>query len=361
MLLPVPITFCMKIVLLALTLFGVHVGYCQQAKPPKIQWSAYAEVYFSGPLQRAAPPEKPSFIYNHARNNELNLNLAYVKASYVLPRFRANVGLMAGNYAQNNLSAEPSWARAIWEANVGMKLFKEKQIWIDVGVLPSHIGFESAVSADCWTLTRSLLAENSPYVETGVKIGYTSKNQQWYIAGLYLNGWQKIRSPFSIQRPAFGTQINYKPTGKLTLNYSNFIGVNQQLGIASTRHFHNVYAQYQLNPKWGFIAGVDVGSDKFSATQYGTWHTAAFLVQHKLTPKINIAGRYEYYHDPKQVMIFSGTPNGFSTQGFSSNVDVAVNPQFKMRLEGRLLRQRETLGNQPRNSPSITTNLTFTW
>ncbi|MBK8628485.1 MAG: outer membrane beta-barrel protein [Saprospiraceae bacterium] len=28
---------------------------------------------------------------------------------------------------------------------------------MDAGIFPSHIGFESAISADNWTLTRSLL------------------------------------------------------------------------------------------------------------------------------------------------------------------------------------------------------------
>jgi hypothetical protein len=40
--------------------------------------------------------------------------------------------------------------------------------------MPSHIGFESVISADCWTLTRSLLAENSPYYETGMRLEATS-------------------------------------------------------------------------------------------------------------------------------------------------------------------------------------------
>lgn len=351
----------MKIISLPIILMGVQACYCQQTKPPKIQLSAFAEVYYSIPLQKNPPAEKPSFIFNHARNNEVNLNLVFAKASYQQPRVRANFGLMAGNYAQNNLRAEPAWAQAIWEANVGIKPFKEKQIWVDVGVLPSHIGFETAVSADCWTLTRSLLAENSPYVETGVKIGYTSKNEQWYIAGLYLNGWQKIATPFSIQRPAFGTQVNYKPHQKLTINYSTFIGINQQSHIASTRQFHNVYVQYEPTKKWGVIMGFDIGRDKFTTTQYGTWHSAALLVKHMVTSKINVAMRYEYYHDPKEVIVFSGTPKGFSTKGFSSNIDVAVSKKIKTRFEGRWLRQRETLGNQPRNIPSITTNLTFTW
>jgi hypothetical protein len=49
----------------------------------------------------------------------------------------------------------------IYEANVGISLNKKNNLWVDAGVMPSHIGFESAISMDNWYLTRSLLAENS--------------------------------------------------------------------------------------------------------------------------------------------------------------------------------------------------------
>jgi hypothetical protein len=83
---------------------------------------------------------------------------------------------MIGNYAQYNLLTEPTWAQFIYEANVGFKISRKQNVWLDAGIMPSHIGFESAVSADCWTLTRSILAENSPYYETGVKISYTNQS-----------------------------------------------------------------------------------------------------------------------------------------------------------------------------------------
>ena len=46
----------------------------------------------------------------------------------------------------------PDYAEAV--ANAGYKLSAKKAWWLDIGVLPSHIGFESAVGKDNWTLTR---------------------------------------------------------------------------------------------------------------------------------------------------------------------------------------------------------------
>ena len=156
-------------------LFGCSAACVAQADLlKKINFSGYGEMYYSYDFSNPANHEKPGFLYNHKRHNELNVNLLLLKSNYINHDFRANLALMLGNYAQYNLAAEPSWAQFIYEANLGFKISSAQNIWVDAGIMPSHIGFESAVSADCWTLTRSILAENSPYYETGLKISYTS-------------------------------------------------------------------------------------------------------------------------------------------------------------------------------------------
>jgi hypothetical protein len=81
--------------------------------------------------------------------------------------------------------------------------------------MPSHIGFESAISKDCFTLTRSILADNSPYFESGAKISYSSDNGKWFVSGLVLNGWQRIQRVNGNSTVAFGHQLTYRPTEKL--------------------------------------------------------------------------------------------------------------------------------------------------
>jgi hypothetical protein len=161
--------------LLFLLLIALKI-YSQNDSLKKLNFSAYGELYYSYDFSNPYNHEKSNFLYNDKRHNELNANLILLKANYLDKNYRANLGLMAGNYAQYNLSSEPNWAQFIYEANVSVRISKKYSLWLDAGILPSHIGFESAISADCWTLTRSLLAENSPYYETGIKLGYTSKN-----------------------------------------------------------------------------------------------------------------------------------------------------------------------------------------
>jgi hypothetical protein len=67
----------------------------------------------------------------------------------------------AGTDSNDHYANEPGLLKNIYEANVGISLNKKNNLWVDAGVMPSHIGFESAISMDNWYLTRSLLAENS--------------------------------------------------------------------------------------------------------------------------------------------------------------------------------------------------------
>src|SRR5205823_189081 len=96
-------------------------------------WSIFADTYYSYDFNKPADHLRPSFLYNHNRHNEFNLNLALVEASYNTNKIRANVGLMAGTYTQYNLAAEPELLRHVYEANAGVKISKNNNLWIDIG------------------------------------------------------------------------------------------------------------------------------------------------------------------------------------------------------------------------------------
>ncbi|MBL7774344.1 MAG: porin [Chitinophagaceae bacterium] len=346
-------TLLLGILLLSLKIFS------QNNHLKKFSFGAYAELYYSYDFSSPQNHEKSNFLYNHKRHNEVNFNLLLLKANYTDKNFRANLGLMAGNYAQYNLATEPTWAQFIYEATIGMSISKKQNLWLEAGVMPSHIGFESAISADCWTLTRSLLAENSPYYETGIKLGYTSKKEHIIINIFYLNGWQKIVKPNNIQKPSFGTQVIYKPSNNILLNYSTFLGTDNADSMHAFRQLHNLYLQYDATSKFGITAGLDVGMDKFNATHYGIWYSPVLIIRQRINKKTSLAFRGEYYSDPKQIIISTGTNNGFQTFGFSSNLDVALHGNIKFRLEGKMYQSKDVIFSNKKNNYALTTNLTL--
>lgn len=343
---------------IAFLLFQGTLLFAQNDSLKKLTFSGYGEIYYSYDFTKPINHEKPNFIYNHKRHNEVNANLMLVKANYKEESIRANLGFMAGNYAQYNLGSEPNWAQFVYEANIGAKLSKNHNLWIDAGIIPSHIGFESAVSADCWTLTRSMSAENSPYYETGLKLGYTNKKENVSLAILVLNGWQRIRKPDYIQQPSFGLQINYKPREDLTFNYSNFIGTDKPDSLSSFRTFHNFYLQYEPKKNLGVTAGFDIGSDKFNSTDYGIWFTPTLIFKYPLTEKAKIALRGEYYFDKNQIIISTNTSNGFQALGVSTNFDYKINNKVEFRIEGKLYNFKDKTFQHPSNNNfSFTTNM----
>lgn len=334
------------LMLSALCLGSTGALYAQEKEEKKpLTISGYAEVYYIQDFNQPLNNTRPSFIYSHNRTNEVNLNLAFIKANYSTEQVRANFTMATGTYMNANYAAEPGVLKNLYEANIGVKISKKHDLWIDAGLLPSHIGFESAVGADNWTLTRGLYAENSPYFETGAKISYTSPSGKWLISGLILNGWQRIQRVDGNTTPAFGHQLTYKPSDKLTLNSSSFIGNDQLDNLRQMRYFHNLYAIYQANHKFAITAGFDIGAEQKEkgSSEYNTWYTPVLIAKYAATEKFSLTARGEYYQDKAGVIIDTGTPKGFKTFGYSLNADYHILPDVVWRTEIRNLNSKDKI------------------
>jgi hypothetical protein len=352
-----------KIIVTALIAFGFITVNAQEESKSPITFSGYVDVYYSYDFAKPENHTKPGFLYSYNKSNEVNVNLGMAKVNYTKENVRGNFALMAGTYAQYNMAAEQDLLKNIYEANVGVKISAAHNLWVDAGVMPSHIGFESAIGKDCMTLTRSIGAENSPYYETGVKVGYTSASEKWYLAAMYLNGWQRIQKVEGNQTPAFGTQVTYKPSSGVALNWSTYVGNEQPDIDKKWRYFNDFYGQFKLTEKTSVIAGFDIGAQQSAkgSSNYDVWYTPAAIVQYRPTAKIQLAARGEYYQDEKGVIIATGTPNGFKTYGFSANFDYLPVNNVMFRIEARTLNSKDDIflkDNNPTNSNVfITTSL----
>lgn len=322
--------------------------------------SGYAEAYYGYELSNPGDHLRQGPFYSFNRHNEVTLNMGLISLDYNKDRVRGNLGLMAGTYAQYNLAAEPCMLRSVFEANVGVKLSKEHDLWLDAGIMPSHIGFESAIGADCWNLTRSLLADNSPYYESGVKLGYASANEKWYVAGLLLNGWQRIARPEGNNTPAFGTQLTYTPSNMVTLNWSTFIGNDLPDSLSEMRYFSNLYAQVQITERIGIIAGFDYGIAAHSRDSSRVWMSPVLIPRFAINDRTHMAARWELYQDQDGVIVgATGTPNGFNTMGYSINLDRKIGENALWRIEARALDSQDMIFLDADAKPT-TRNVSFT-
>jgi hypothetical protein len=307
--------------------------------------SGYAETYYQYDFNKPADNNRPGFVYSHNRHNEFNLNLGFIKANYTANRVRANLALATGTYMNANLAAEPGVLKNIYEANAGVKLSKTKNLWLDAGIFASHIGFESAISKDCWTLTRGILADNSPYYEAGAKITYTTDDGKWLLSALALNGWQRIQRVNGNSLMSWGTQIQFKPSDKVLLNYSTFLGTDKPDSARLIRIFHNFYSIISITDKLGLTLGFDFGTEEKTTTGTGTntWYTPNAILKYSFNDKWAMAGRVEHYNDKKGVIIGTGTTNGFQTTGYSINIDHAPAKNVLLRLEARSFNSKDAI------------------
>ncbi|MGK6352150.1 porin [Parapedobacter sp. DT-150] len=338
-----------QLILSAMLLGGTGILFAQEKhleeeKNP-LTISGYAEAYYLQDFNRPLTNTRPGFVYSHSRTNEVNINLAFMKANYGTENVRANLAVAAGTYMNANYAAEPGVLKNLYEANVGVKISRKHDLWIDAGLFPSHIGFESAIGKDNWTLTRSLLADNSPYFETGAKISYTSPSGNWFISGLVLNGWQRIQRVDGNTTPAFGHQLTYKPSDKVTLNSSSFIGSDKPDSARQMRYFHNLYVSYQVIDLFGITAGFDIGAEQQekSSRDYNTWYAPVLIARYSPTETFSLTARGEYYQDKQGVIIATGTANGFRTWGYSLNADCQLLPNVVWRAEVRHLSSKDEL------------------
>lgn len=328
---------------LSVLLAGTLSAQTDTLQKTKVSFGGFLDIYYGYDFNRPNNSDRPGFLYNHTRHNEVNLNLGLAQVRVDGENYRANLGLMVGNYPQSNLAAEPELLKNVYEANAGISLNSNRTVWLDAGILGSHIGFESAISSDNPTLTRSLLAENSPYYLSGVKLSWQS-GEKWQLALLAVNGWQRIRRVPGNQTPAAGTQVRYA-NDKIVLNWSTFAGTDDPDSTRRIRVFNNFYGQFQLTGKWSLTAGFDIGiqQKRKGVSEMDTWFSPVIISRFALNDRWALAFRGEYYQDENGVIIAAGPGAAAKITGLSANLDHFLNKNVMIRVESRWLTHSEPI------------------
>lgn len=341
-----------------ITLLHLSVGAFSQERGawedrPELTLSGFLDVFYVYDFARPEGPSRQPFFFNHNRHNEFNLNLGFIQWNVSNAKYRANLALQSGTYPNDNYAEEPGLLKAVLEANVGISLNANNSLWLDMGIMPSHIGFESAISMDNPTLTRSILAENSPYFMAGAKLGY-QPNEKWYLAGLILNGWQRIQRLPGNSIPSFGSQVTFTPTEGMTFNWSTFVGTNDPDSTRRMRYFNNFFGKFQLSEKLALTAGFDLGlqQSQKGSSSLDPWFSPVVIAQYKIQPHWRTAIRAEFYQDRTGIMIPTETANGFQTLGISGTLDFLPTDAIMLRTEARWLNSQDRIFESPNGNTS---------
>lgn len=325
--------------------------------------TSYGDLYLGFNQNLRSGQKVSDFQFNHNRIRKIALNQGAVGIEYSATDFRFNFSFHKGTYVTDNYSAEPSYLQPINRAFAGFKLNNKKNIWLDVGVFPSYIGFESVNTFDNATLTRSLLAENSPYFLTGIRVNYpvNIRNELSFFA---LTGWQRIVPQKNNSLPSLGWQWIHTFQNQSKLNWSFWTGSDHPDSSRKWRYFNNFYWQGKKG-KWTYTIGLDIGMEQKAINSSGhfVWHSPVLITQYSATDKWRASFRMERYADPHQVITKPANGSAVNVNGQSFNVDFLPNQSLICRIEWRSLQSKEHAffkGNEyTRSINYITTSVAY--
>ncbi len=299
---------------------------------------AYLDIFYSYDFNEPDSDFRLPYIVNHNRHNEFNLNLGSIGVSVDNEQYHANLVLQTGTYAKDNYAAEELIMQSINEASAGLALTKNRKLWLDAGILGSHIGYESPYQIYDLTLTRTIMAEAAPYFFTGAKLTYTF-NERWMFMAMITNGWQRIKRVEGNSMMSYGTQLQYTPSNKVQVNWNTFIGTDDPDDIRKMRYFNEIYALININEKWEVQAGFDYGMQQESkgSSTYDQWFLASVIARYSFNSSWTVSARGEYINDVNKVVIANPSPNDFVCYGISANLDYSPIKNVIARVEGRYL------------------------
>lgn len=298
-----------------------------------VSWSASADVFYSYSLNE--PPEhQRAYTTQPARNAEFGLMLGYIGLAVSGPDYRGRIALQEGWFTRANYAGADSTWRWLQEASAGLRI--TNGLWLDAGVMFSHIGYESMIGRDNLTLSRSFTADYTPYYSTGAALSW-SISESVTVTGLVLNGWQQIVDVNDDL--ALGTRLLVKPSAELALNWSTFVGNEQPRGMPSLVRFHNnLWAEWKPSAPWTLVLMGDLCMQEAGAdTSAQQWY-AGVIASYALSDALRLTARVEHYNDPNNIFVATPTGASFEATAASANVDYRPNAAFLVRCEVRTMK-----------------------
>jgi hypothetical protein len=324
---------------LSLAILGVE----RAAAFSKVSLDGFVDTYYAMDFNQPPAGDRPYTILP-TRQNEFAVNLATLGMSVARDRARARLALHTGTSVFANYSNEvreesgagPYLAdliQHIQEAYAGYQI--AENLWVDAGIYFSHIGTESFISKSNWTYTRSLVADFSPYYQSGVRFSWKaspSLSVQFHV----MNGWQNILE--TNRDKALGTQIIYQSDPKWSLTWNTFVGKETELRI-----FQDWGLKVDVSPSWEVLVTFDYGMQKGGGQGYLSWHGESLVNRFAFSETTHLAVRAERYFDPNKIIAKTSSPNGLQAWGASTNLDIQLTPELLWRNEVKWLTSKDAI------------------
>ena len=112
------------------------------------------------------------------------------------------------------------------------------------------------------------------------------------------------------------------------------------------KFYNNLFARIHLADRWIVAPMLDYGMMVNPVSkQWDEWYAYGGSIRYAINREWGVAGRYEYVHDPNQVVneLITNTVNGFQMHGTAVTLEYIPAPQVTVRLEGRYSRAKDDI------------------
>jgi hypothetical protein len=300
---------------------------------PGVQLHGFVDVYAAwNPNQ---PSDRDSFQPGTGttaqKANEFGLNLSALDLSLDANPVGFHVVGVAGTGTDVVHASElhPNNVRYVYQASVSYRLRVGRGVLFELGIQPSHIGYESFFSKDNWNYTRGWMGEFSPYYQTGLKVA-TSFDDHWSGQLWLLNGWQSVED--NNGGKSFGTQVAYAKDA-LGVTVNTFFGPELNDDSSHWRSFVDFVGTLKISSNVLLATSLDLGEQRRPALPPARWEGVSLWVRTLLSSSSSsfLSLRAEAFHDPDAAV----SPLPQTLFGTTLTFETRPHQQLVLKLEGR--------------------------
>jgi hypothetical protein len=210
------------------------------------------------------------------RTSEFQVQQLGVGGDFHYDNVRGRLMTQFGLYSTQTPRNDASPARGQWnladayryvsEAYGGYHWDKMNGINFDAGIFMSYVGLFSYYNFDNWAYQPSYVSSNTPWFFNGLRV-QIFPSDKLKIEPWLINGWQSYGKFNS--KPGLGMQIQWRPTGSLSIISNNYGVGTDTLGKENRTRWHtddSIQVKYYDQPsrlldKAAFSVTVDVGCE----------------------------------------------------------------------------------------------------
>ena len=312
----------------------------------KVSLDGLFDLYYGSDFSSSHNSVK-QFATQAIRNEQLNVNLVYLGSTVELERIKLRLAAQGGNSVDINYSSESNpQVRYLQEAYLGYSILDNLEIV--GGIYLSHIGQESFISVSNINYQRSLIADYSPYYESGAKFIYKPDEDLEFQFHL-LNGWQNItNNSYEDGDLGYGTYLKYQIDPSLYLMHATYVGnINYSSNnYDGLRIFNDLGFGYKINELTELVGSYDFGFQEVGEAidnDYSFWNGFSVSLGHKLTEKLRLGTRVEGFFDSDNLIVSTKNSAPFKVWGGSLNVDYYLLNDLWLRGEVRYLKSADSV------------------